>query len=304
MKIIINPIFQEVSSLNFEYYNPKSMEELLNVLDNLRNYYYLAGGTDIVVKMKDKIVSPQNIVDLNDVQELKGISSEEDHLNIGPLATHTEIEESDLVKKYAYVLAEAAAQVGSPQIRNIGTVGGNIGNASPAADTVPALLVLDTTVQIESKNHKEEKNLLDIFKGPGKTFLTEGQVITKLKVRSIKEGEGAAFVKMGKRKALAISVINCAVWLRVDKDEIVEVRIAFGSVAPTPIRLLEVEKWLKGQKAEDDVFKQAAQMAQDAIKPIDDIRSTAEYRSTTAASLVYQGLKTALQRAREEVGNE
>lgn len=292
-------ILGDEKEMDFNYFNPKTLTELLNDLNGMSDYALLAGGTDLLVKIKDGVISRKNVLDINDLQELKGIKEEGEYLHLGPLVTHLEAEESTIVKKKAYILAEAASQVGSPQIRSMGTLGGNIANASPAADTVPALLVLDTKVEIQSTNGKEEKDLLDIFKGPGKLSITDGQVITNLKVSCIKENEGAAFIKFGKRKSLSISVINGAIWLKVEDKEIKDVRLAFGSVAPTAIRLFEIEKWLIGKKAEEKVFAEAGLMAKEFIKPIDDIRSTANYRKLMASQVVSKGLNLALQRIQE-----
>ncbi len=282
--------------MDFVYHNPRNLEQLFNIVNGTGNCTLFAGGTDLLVKMKKKLIEPENIVDLKGIDDLKGIVPEGEFLNIKPLVTHDEIENSEIIKKKAYVIAEAAAQVGSPQIRNMGTVGGNIGNASPAADIVPALLVLDAKVEMQSIQGQEEKELLSVFKGPGQLSIKKGQVISNIKARVLAEQEGAAFMKSGQRKALAISVINGAVWLKVNGNKIEDVRIALGAVAPTPIRLFDVEKWLIGREANEDVFKKAGEMAKEVVKPIDDIRSSAEYRKTVSAAIVYNGLKTALQR--------
>lgn len=285
--------------MNFNYYNPKTLTELFNDLHGIQNYSLLAGGTDLLVKMNDGIISPENIVDINDIRELTGIREESDSLYIGSLVTHAELTESLIVKEKAYVLAEAANQVGSPQIMNMGTLGGNIGTASPAADTVPPLLVLDTKVELQSTQGSEEIELFDIFKGPGKIGISKGQIITRLIITSIKENEGAVFIKVGRRKALAISIVNGAVWLKISDKHIDKVRIALGSVAPTPIRLFEIEEWLTGQNLEEKVFEEAGKKAKEIVKPIDDIRSTAHYRKLMVAQVVSDGLRIAAQRAQE-----
>ncbi|MFZ7102784.1 MAG: FAD binding domain-containing protein [Peptococcaceae bacterium] len=291
--------------MNFNYFNPSNLSVFKDTVQKLAGYALVAGGTDLLVKMKEKIISPPNLIDLSNLVELKGIRlSDGGYLDIGAMTTHVELVNSALVKKHARILAQAASQIGSPQIRNMGTVGGNIGNASPAADTAPALLVLDAKVNVDGITGCEEKDLYQIFKSPGSLKLRHGQVITKFKICTIKENEGAAFIKLGKRKALAISVLNCAVWLKVSQGHIANVRIALGSVAPTPLRLFEVEDWLLGKKIQTEVLETAARMAKDIIKPIDDIRSTAEYRKSIAEVTVLRGLKIALQEAQEECGNE
>lgn len=284
--------------MEFSYYNPKSIQALVDTLGGLHSYALLAGGTDLLVKMKEKLLRPmpEAVVDINGIDALHEITDEDDYLWIGALVRHTALTESALVNKKALILAEAAGQVGSPQIRNRGTVGGNICNASPAADTVPALLVLDAKVKIASEGGFQEMPLADVFQGPGRTCLLPGQFISQIKVQQIKPDEGAAFLKFGKRKALAIAIINCAAWVKIADGIISDTRIAFGSVAPTPIRLYELEKWLIGKPANAEVFAQAGVIAAQLIKPIDDVRSKANYRTRLARVIVFRSLVTALER--------
>jgi len=285
--------------MEFAYYNPKSIQALIDTLSELQSYALLAGGTDLLVKMKEKLLRPmpQAVVDINGISGLQEITEKENHLCIGSLVSHSAITDSSLIADKAIILAEAAGQVGSPQIRNMGTIGGNICNASPAADTVPALLALAATVEVHGPDGMQEMPLAELFQGPGRTCLLAGQFISQIKVQQIKLNEGAAFLKFGKRKALAIAVINCAAWLRIGDGLIEEVRIALGSVAPTPVRLYAVEKWLLGKPANDEVFAQAGAMAAQLLKPIDDIRSTASYRTRLARVIVFRSLVTALERS-------
>ncbi|WP_371373226.1 xanthine dehydrogenase family protein subunit M [Sporomusa aerivorans] len=285
--------------MEFTYYNPKSMQALVDTLQALQNYVILAGGTDLLVKMKEKLLRPmpQAVVDINGIEALREIREEGNSIMIGALVSHNELTKSALINKKAVVLAEAAELVGSPQIRNRGTVGGNICNASPAADTVPALLALGARVKVSYQDGFLEMPLAEVFKGPGRTCLAPGQFISCIKVNSLQADEGAAFLKFGKRKALAIAMINCAVWLKLDGDVISDVRIAFGSVAPTPIRLYELEKWLQGKPATSAVFAEAGLEAAQLIKPIDDIRCKASYRTRLARVIVYRSLVAAAERA-------
>ncbi|HWR42415.1 xanthine dehydrogenase family protein subunit M [Sporomusa sp.] len=284
--------------MEFAYYNPKSIQALADTLSGLHSYALLAGGTDLLVKMKEKLLRPmpQAVVDINGIDALQEITDEDGYLWIGSLVSHTALTESALVNEKAIILAEAAGQVGSPQIRNRGTVGGNICNASPAADTVPALLALDAKVKIRNQGGFLEIPLADVFKGPGRTCLLPGQFIAQIKIQQIQPDEGAAFLKFGKRKALAIAIINCAAWLKLADGIISDIRIAFGSVAPTPVRLYELEKWLIGKQANAEVFAQAGVMAAQMIKPIDDVRSKASYRTRLARVIVFRSLMTALER--------
>lgn len=283
--------------MEFAYYNPKSIQALTDTLRGLHNYALLAGGTDLLVKMKEKLLQPMPaaVVDINGIDDLQAIDDEDGYLSIGALVSHTTLARSPLVNGKAAILAEAAGQVGSPQIRNRGTVGGNICNASPAADTAPALLALDARVRIHSQHDLLELPLADLFTGPGRTCLQPGQFISRIKIRQIQADEGAAFFKFGKRKALAIAIINCAVWLKIADGIICDTRIAFGSVAPTPIRLYELEKWLIGKPAGVEAFAQAGAIAAQLLKPIDDVRSKASYRTRLARVVVYRGLTAALE---------
>jgi carbon-monoxide dehydrogenase medium subunit len=289
--------------VEFAYHNPKSVQELVETLNGLQSYALLAGGTDLLVKMKEKLLRPmpQAIVDMNRIEGLQEIEEQDGCLRIGALVSHNTAIESSLIKNKAGILAEAASQVGSPQIRNMGTIVGNICNASPAADTVPALLVLDGTAEVYGPGGRQDIPLTELFQGPGRTSLAAGQFISQIKVRQIQTGEGAAFLKIGKRKALAIAVINCAVWLKITQGAIEAVRIAMGSVAPTSIRLYAVEQWLVGKPANEEVFAQAGLMAAQMLKPIDDVRSTARYRTGVARVIVYRSLAAAFERSQGRV---
>ncbi|WP_425058285.1 Nicotinate dehydrogenase FAD-subunit [Sporomusa carbonis] len=292
--------------MEFTYYNPKSIQALVDTLSGLPNYALLAGGTDLIVKMKEKLLRPmpQAVVDIKGIDGLQEISDKDGYLWIGPLVSHTTLTKSALINEKAVILAEAAGQVGSPQIRNMGTVGGNICNASPAADTVPALLALDARVEIQGPDGLREMPLADVFTGPGRTCLLPGQFISRIKVRQIQPDEGTAFLKFGKRKALAIALINGAVWLKIADGIISGARIAVGSVAPTAIRLYQLEQWLIGKPAHAEVFAEAGVMAAQMVKPIDDVRCTASYRTCLARVIVYRGLVAALERVQVGCGCE
>ncbi len=284
------------------YFQPQTVEEAVNFLGKHPDTAkILAGGTDLFVKMKGRTIRPlpEVLVDISRIKSLREIAVEQGWLRIGPLLCHREISESALIKEKAAVLARAAGEVGSPQIRNRGTVGGNVMNASPAADTVPALLVLDAQVQIRGPEYGRVLALSDFFTGPGTTALLPGELIEAFKVRPIAPEEGTAFLKIGRRKALIISITNGAVWLRVEKGMIAAARIALGAVAPTPVRLEQVEKWLAGKPAGAQVFAEAGSMASKMISPIDDVRGKAVYRRSLAKVIVARCLQTAWEQVQE-----
>lgn len=279
-----------------DYLQPGTVEEAVKYLNKFPDTTkILAGGTDLLIKMEESIIRPmpEVLVDINRIKSLREITEEPGWLKLGPMICHRELAELPLIKEKAAVLAEAAAQVGSPQIRNRGTVGGNVVNASPAADTVPALMALDAQVGIQGSGNQRVLDLADFFTGPGHTCLLPGELITALKVRTIQPNQGAAFLKFGKRKSLAISVTNGAVWIEVEDGKITAARIALGAVAPTAVRLYSVEDWLVGKKAETAVFAEAGTRASDLVRPIDDIRGQAIYRKRLTRVIVARCLQTA-----------
>ena len=288
---------------NFKLLNPKNLEDLFGELTNRGNSARLiAGGTDLLPSLKkEKVPVPEYIISLNAIPGLSVIDKYGSMINVGALVTHNELTKSSIINEGAYVLAEACDQVGSWQIRNLATVGGNLANASPAADSVPALLVLDADIHMLSAKGKRTIKINQFFTGPGQTVLTEGEIIEKISFASLEGNVGAAFVKLGKRKAVTLSIVSAASYIKLSPDKAVfeEVRIAMGSVAPTPVRLGEAEKYLLGLQLEmiDKVSLHSAVL--NDIKPIRDVRSTAEYRVAVAGVIVERALNKAVMRAKE-----
>ena len=282
--------------MNFAYIKPKTLAEAVSSLGDTKKDFFLAGGTDLVVKIKAGLVQPQTVVAIGHLTELRGIQEQGAAIRIGALCTHTELWNSTLLRQKAFVLAESAHSVGAPQIRNAGTIGGNICNASPAGDTIPALLVLNAMVSLYGKHGTQDMKLEDFLHLPALTKIQPGQILSEFRIQPLKANEGAAFVKVGKRKALAISVVNGAALLRVN-GIIEEARIAIGSVAVKTIRLPQVEQFLVGKEPSEALFAQAGAMASKQIKPIDDIRGTAAYRKDVAATVVHRALQSACARA-------
>lgn len=278
----------------FEYYRPKCLDEAFKLMAENPDYSLLAGGTDLMVKLKDNMVKPTAVIDLDGLQELKGINFEAGRIVVGALTTHTQLEQSEIINKHALALVKAAGIVGSPQIRNKGTVGGNIGNASPAADTVPVLIALGAEVALSSKEGVKTIPLEELFLGPGRTVLKPGELITSISFK-VATHQGCSFQKLGKRKALAISVINACASMEIDPETkvIKKVRIALGSVAATAVRVSEGEVLLEGKYYSPELINEVAEVVGEAIKPIDDVRSTAVYRKLVARVLVRRALEEA-----------
>ncbi len=283
----------------------------------------LAGGTDLMVQWSSGLLScPVRIVSLLGLDELHGIRFVADRLEIGAATTHTALRNHALVQRYAPNLAAAAAEVGARQIQERGTIGGNIANASPAADLAPSLLAADAEVALRSLAGERVLSLAAFFLGYRKLDLQPGEIITGFRVSCLQPGEHAYYRKLGVRRAQAISKLALACRARMiginsryphpisnvqgreeeDQEDptpdmrharpdtphptLLHIRIAMASMAPTPIRLVEVEQWLNGQTLSNALYAECEKRVAAALHPIDDIRSTAHYRGWCAARLV------------------
>lgn len=285
---------------SFAYLQPASINEALQMLEGISpRPVVMAGGTDVLVQIKNRLLQPQTVINLKNIQILRELKIEGKFLRIGALITHQELSESELVRYCAPVLAEAASEVGSRQIRNFATIGGNVVNASPAADTVPALLALGARLLLQSVTGKREVAVADFFTGPGRTVLDPQELLTAIRVPAAEPGEGGAFLKMGRRNALAVAVANVAVWLKADPvtKRCLAVRIALGSLGPTVIRARQTETILHRQFLSQGLLAEAAAAATQDIRPIDDLRAGAVYRQEMGVLLTRRALKAAAAQA-------
>jgi len=266
------------------YYRPRSLEEALEILaQRPGEARAVAGGTDILVKAKDGAVSRAALFDLTAVPELRGIEERGDHLWIGAGSTHTEMMGSPLVLRHVPALPAACAVVGGPQIRNRGTLGGNLANASPAADTVPPLYAADAVVETVSISSRRDVAVADFFTGPRQSVLAPDELITGVKV-PLRAGVRGAFLRLGQRQAQAISKVSVAVAMTFRDGRPDWVRVALGAVAPTVIRARETERALLSGGY--DGLRRAKEAVKDEVKPIDDLRSTRDYRREMVAVLL------------------
>ncbi|MGE4536270.1 MAG: xanthine dehydrogenase family protein subunit M [Desulfovibrio sp.] len=293
------------------YASPTNLPQLFEAMATRPEYRLFAGGTDLMVRKGRGLLALGAIINLLTVAEMQGIVESDGALDLGALATHAAIAAHPGVQHTASALAQASSQVGSPQIRNMGTLAGNMCNASPAADTATPLLALDAVVVAAMGRPARERHIpiREFFRGPGKTCLEPGEVVVRVRIPIACStlGTGSSFIKLARRRSLAIAVINGAAWIALAGGAapcIAEARIALGAVAPTPIRLPAVEDWLKGQPVTKEVFKEAGRRARACIKPINDIRATADYRRDVAAVLVERLLTQAALDANFCFGNE
>jgi carbon-monoxide dehydrogenase medium subunit len=253
------------------------------------NVIAVAGGTDILVRLHDRIDKPwPKLLVLQGVKALSKIALHDDFVLVGPLVTFSEIESSSIIKKYAPQLAEAASVAGSVQIRNRATIGGNIANASPAGDLIPPLYVLGAMLELSSARAKRSIPIERFFLGPGKAMLKSSELITAIKIP--KARARGFFMRLGTRKALAISKISVAASLKIKAGKIEDIRIALGAVAPTVIRAPLTEAILRGNRLDKGIICRAADAVIFEAHPIDDIRSVAEYRQAMVGVLLKRGL--------------
>lgn len=272
------------------FFQPLTVEEALVCLAK-ENTMACAGGTNLYVDRKHGKFLDKDYVSLDKLQELKQVTQQADGWHIGSMVNFACAEKLEIPGAECFV--SAASQVGAPQIRNRGTVGGNIISASPAADSVPALMALDAKVVLKSVCGERIMPLAEFMKGPSKTDLKNGELMTEVVIPH--SAGKSLFIKAGKRNALAIAICNQAVYMETAGSKITEIRIALGSVAPTAVRAFQAEALLKGtDKAalKNAAFKQALKDAlMKDICPIDDVRATKEYRQNVAFRMLAHNLK-------------
>ncbi|HEY3427966.1 MAG TPA: FAD binding domain-containing protein [Acidimicrobiia bacterium] len=275
------------------YLEPTSVAEALEMLAaNRGGGRLVAGGTDLLLEMaRGQRPEAHTLIDISRLRDLCQIESSGDQILIGSGVTHNEVVLSPLITKQALPLAQASWEVGSPQLRNRATVVGNLVTASPANDTITPLRALGTTLEIASISGERSVDLADFHRGVRKIDLDDAELVTRIRVRSMRATERGIFVKVGLRKAQAISVVHLALVLDFHGDEITSAAITLGSVAPTIIRATVVEDFLQGRSLDPETIAQAARMVADLPTPIDDVRATAAYRTTQLERMTARALE-------------
>ncbi|MFZ2413003.1 MAG: xanthine dehydrogenase family protein subunit M [Candidatus Cryosericum sp.] len=281
-----------------EYHAAHDLKEALELAEQFGSRKrFLSGGTDVTVRLKEGLIREDVIIDLSRVAELRFVRKESGVIRIGAGATHADLCASSIVLEHGRALALAASRVGGPQIRNMGTVGGNVANASPAGDTIPALIVLDAFVSIASRTGTRDVPIIDFFTGTGRSVLVADELVSELHFPATGPNELTGFGKLGARQAMTISTANVAFYFRIGHNRrIAEARIAFGSVAPTVVRAHKTEQMFcqLPPVLSWDAIRGAAQMAWKEVAPIDDQRATAVYRKEAVVGLLAEAAYEAL----------
>lgn len=287
----------------FDYHEPQSLDEACEVLNHYgERARPLAGGTDLLVNLKKKLLHAEHLVSLGRVKEISGIERINGKVRIGAAVRVAEITESPLIEADLPALGHSAGALGTPLIRNRATIGGNVGSARPAADLPPALIAYGASLTLQSRDDRREMPVADFFKGPGLSRLRPDEIITEIRV-PVPEGPAAAgYLNLGVRQSQDCNIVNVAAYLALDADAetIASARVVLGSVGPTALRAAAAEALLVGSAPDDALFERAGRAASADCSPILDFRGSAEYRRAMVAVLTQRTLGIALARIRRQ----
>ncbi len=284
-----------------KYYTPITIDEAIDLIGDMADRARIvAGATDLLLELeRGQRPEIDVLIDISRIAGLDLISMDGDRIRLGPLVTHNHCAASKLLRKRAYTLARACWEVGAPQIRNRGTIAGNLITASPANDSIPALMALGAEVELRSRDGDRTISLVDFYTGVRKTVMRPDEILTSISFPIPVENASSTFIKLGLRQVQAIAVINAAVLIE-RQDEIVQrAVITLGSVAPTIIHAEKAESFLIGKTLSSEVIDHAAELAAQAAQPIDDLRSSAQYRRDMVHICTRRGLR-AIARGEEQ----
>jgi len=265
---------------SLEIFQPSSVKEASEILwDRGHGGHFLAGGTDLVIAIKEKGLAPTYLVDLKRIPSLSDIREQPDGgLSIGALTTMRQLETSPIIGRRLPFLAQSAAEVGSIQIRNRATIGGNMANATPSADVAPALLALEAKARVAGRSGERVMELEQFFRGPGETVMESGEILLEILIPPIPEGLLGEYIKFSPREMMDLATIGVAVTLVLNGKRCEQIHIALGAVSPTPMRARKAEAVLSGQILTEELAEKAGHEASTECKPISDVRSSADYR--------------------------
>ena len=291
---------------DFTYHKPDSIEKVFKLLEETKNPALLAGGTDVLVEIKKGIRHNDTIISLAAINELKLIEETKSSLNLGACVTHNEMLKSKFIKEKFPALSEAASNIGTEQIRNTGTIGGNLCTGASCCDMAPVLIAYNADVEIASSTKRRAVSLKDFFIHHKETSLSKGEIMTKIIVPMPKSGTGVSFVKFGLREAASISVASVSVRINSDGNVCTDSCVVIGAVAPTPRISSKAIEFLNNKKI-TDLIKDSVVLnsigesaAKDAL-PLDDLRGSADFRKHLVNILTQRAVVTAAKRSLEPV---
>ncbi len=285
----------------FEYHAPSTIAE---ALDQISLYgdkgKVVAGGTDLLVSMKKREAIPEHLINLKEIEALKGITYDEtEGIKIGALTTIGDIERAEVVREKFRTLWDAVKVMAAQQVRNLGTIGGNLCSATPSADTAPPLMALGASLKLTGVIHERVVPVEDFFKAPGESVLKPEEILTEILIPNLPDNSGGAYIKLMRRNAMDLALVGVAAWLRLDGKTCIEARIALGAVAPTPIRAHTTESVLTHKDVDEDLIDEAGKKASQEAKPIDDIRASKAYRTEMINVLTKRAIRRACERINE-----
>ena len=307
----------------FEYHRPHTIKEAIDMMGSLDNTAYIAGGTDVMVLIRQKKIAPMNLISLRNISDISYMETK-DGLKMGAGVTHGEIAAQEFIQRRYSALSDAAIHIGSKQIRNVATVGGNICNAAPSADTACPLLVLDANVVIVGRNGERTVPIDDFFLGPNKVALEKGELVVGFHMPAFGEHTGSAYFKHTRRQAMDLPILGIAarvsikvegsdvgcrdafctidsisnILKRLEDEKLIceEARIAMGVVAPRPVRAKKAEEALKGKVISEKLFEEIAEIAASESQPRDSVRGEAWYRRDMVKVLTKRAILKAIDR--------
>ena len=282
---------------DIRFHAPETLKEALRLLHSLEGARVMAGGTDLLVDLKQGLIDVQEIISLQKLEELKDIGLEDDKIRIGALVTPKSIMTHPLINEHLPALSEAASSLAAHQIRTMATIGGNIASAVPSADLPPSLIAAEAAVELRCLDSSREESLAEFFTGPRETCCTEGEILTFITIPVPPANTGISYQKFTLREANALAVASVAARLTLEGSLIQKASVILGAVAPTPLLAVKASQILVGYKPSEELFRQAASQAQQESRPISDIRGSIWFRETLVGTLTQRALKEALQRA-------
>lgn len=282
----------------FQFLEPETFEEVHQLVEkNKGDAVLMAGGTDLLVNLKRKVIKAKVVISLEKIKSLKQVHySESAGLTLGSMVTVSELVETPIIKQKFPLLAIAANKIGSPQIRNRATIGGNICTARPAGDTIGPLTAYGAEVQLVLGKETRWEPISKFITGPGKTTRKEGEVLAAIRIKPFPANTGVSYIKYGVRKAMEIAMVSVTTAITFNGDKCEKATIVLGAVAPTFIRSNEAEEFLVSQKVTLSAAEKAAELAAGGCRPITDVRASAEYRRDLVRVLTKRGIMEAAAR--------
>ncbi|MDP2039228.1 MAG: FAD binding domain-containing protein [Ignavibacteria bacterium] len=278
-----------------ELFTPKNLVEALQLISKADSTTrILAGGTDVAVgktQGSKRFADTVTLIDINRIEELKGISEKDGMISIGAATTFSEICKSKLVEEKLPLLKKASNTIGSLQIRNRATIAGNFVNNAPCADTVPALLVYDASIEIKSQTATRIVSLQELLQGPYKTQLQQGELVTRILIPVSQKYYVGDFYKLGRRRAVAISRLTLAVLVQLNEKKIIDIRIASGAVTPIGTRFPKLEKFAKGKVMTDNLLRDLSKKMGEEVLAVTGLRWSSDYKLPVVQQMFYQLLK-------------